>query len=187
MDDKPERSIEDAMRELLDKERIRQLLYLCCRALDRCDLELLTSLYHPDGFVAYGPKFIGNAHDFCDWVIPRLRAHHVIRHTIGNALIELRGDEAFCESYYDVSIRSSLPDGRIVDTASEGRYLDVLRREESDWRIFHRLVINDKRWTTPVAEQDITGNPDALLGLAPRSDANDPVYRGFRITEIRPL
>jgi ketosteroid isomerase-like protein len=176
------------MRELLDKEHIREVLYKCCRAVDRCDIELLKSVYHPDGFNAHGSKFVGNAHDFCDWVIPRLRVHHLIRHTIGNVLIDLRGDEAFCESHYHVSTRTNLPDGRVVDTGSEGRYIDVLVRcEDSQWRIFHRLVVNDKRWSNPVPTQDlggIQGAPDP--SLTPRSDRKDPVYRGFGITELRP-
>lgn len=186
MNDNSTQWIEAATRELLDKERIRELLYTCCRALDRCDLELLKSVYHSDGFVAHGPAFVGNAHDFCTWVIPRLRGHRLIRHTVGNLLIDLRDDEAFCESYYQVSIRTSLPDGRVVDTLSEGRYLDVLRRQESTWRIFHRLVINDKRWTKPVEAQDMTENQAVLEGLTPRNDSHDLVYRNFGVSGVRP-
>jgi len=79
------------VRELLDKELIREVLYMCCRVLDRSDVELLKSAYHPEGFNVHGPNFVGNAHDFCDWVVPRLRVHEAIRHSIGNVLIDLRG------------------------------------------------------------------------------------------------
>ena len=188
VNDNAETSVSPALRELLDKEQIREVLYKYCRAVDRCDLELLKSVYHPDGFDAHGSKFAGNAHDFCDWVIPRLRVRQLNRHTIGNVLIDLRGDEAFCESQYHVSTRTTSTDGRVVDIGSEGRYLDVLLRcEDSGWRIFHRLVINDKRWANLVPTRDLGGYQGAPdRALTPSSDRNDPVYRGFGITDLRP-
>ena len=77
--------------------------------------------------------------------------------------------------------------GRVIDAWSEGRYLDVLvRGEDSMWRIFHRLVVNDKRSSIPVPLQDLNGDqgtPDPRL--TPRSDRDDPLYRGFGITELR--
>lgn len=185
MDGRRHASTDAAIRDLVDKESIREVLYTCCRALDRCDAELLKSLYHPDGFNAHGP-FAGNAHEFCDWVIPRLRAHQSIRHSIGNVLVDIDGDRAFCESQYQVSTRTTSPEGELVDTGSEGRYLDVLVRcEDLQWRIFHRLVVNDKRWTRPVTTHDASAPAPADPNTGPRADRSDPVYRGFGIMDLR--
>ena len=50
LDEKTER----ALRVLLDKQEIHEVLMRYCRGIDRCDAELLHSVYHPDATDDHG-------------------------------------------------------------------------------------------------------------------------------------
>ena len=39
-----------ALQILLDKQEIHEVIMRYCRAIDRCDEELLSSVYHPDAW-----------------------------------------------------------------------------------------------------------------------------------------
>jgi hypothetical protein len=130
--------------ELSAREEIRAVVHGYCRAADRCDGELLRSVYHPDATEDHG-GFVGGAAQFCDEVIPRLRAlwtgtHHVL----GQIHIELDGDVAHVESYF-VGYHVRAPDerGRVLMWQLGGRYVDRFERRDSAWLIAHRLLIED--------------------------------------------
>ena len=61
--------LERQLADLLDREAIRNIIHRYCRAADRCDLEAFKACYWPDGHDDHG-FFGGNAHEFCDYVIP---------------------------------------------------------------------------------------------------------------------
>jgi hypothetical protein len=88
------------LQTLLDRQQIETILTTYPRAIDRLDLELLKSLYHPDARDDHA-SFRGTAHEFADYVIPVLQEtftatmHHVTHYNI-----ELNGDIAAAESYY---------------------------------------------------------------------------------------
>ena len=175
--------------ELTAKEAIREVLYRYCRAIDRGDLELLKSVYHPDGVDVHPTVFVGNAQEWASFIIPKHRAVRISRHSIANPLIELRGDRAFCESQYTVSFRVDLPDDRAVDLHSEGRYLDVLEYRSKEWKIRHRIVVNDKRTSQLVSDVEAKSTARASVDTSEFESTmghSDPVYRGFDIELIRP-
>lgn len=88
--------LERKLEELSDREAIRNIIHRYCRAADRCDLEAFKACYWPDGHDDHG-FFGGNAHAFCDYVIPVLRKIEASIHAITNTVIDLKGDKAFCE------------------------------------------------------------------------------------------
>jgi ketosteroid isomerase-like protein len=179
----------ERLEELTAKEAIREVLYTYCRAIDRGDLELLRSVYHPDGVDVHPTVFVGNAEEWASYIIPKHKAARISRHSITNPLIQIRDDRAFCESQYAVSLRTDLPNGRSVDLYSEGRYLDILERRSNLWKIRHRIVVNDKRTTRAVSDADATtqaGPSVDTSGFASAVGRADPVYRGFDIEFIRP-
>ena len=92
--------LEAQMQALVDRQAIEDVLMTYCQAIDRCDLELLKSVYHPDATDDHG-SFSGNAHEFAEFIIPTLKA--VIldgMHTVTHCLINVDGDFATSESYY---------------------------------------------------------------------------------------
>jgi hypothetical protein len=64
-------TLQQSLRELLDREAIRTVLYDYCRAVDRGDAELMKSCYHADGTDDHG-FFSGGGWDFADYVLPLL-------------------------------------------------------------------------------------------------------------------
>ena len=62
-----EPGIEAIVRELHDKQSIREVLTRYCRAVDRMDRDLLISVYHPDAVDDHG-FFVGAREDFWAWV-----------------------------------------------------------------------------------------------------------------------
>ena len=182
----------DAMQRQLDvlvaKEHIRDVLYRYARGVDRKDVDLLKSCYHPDSIDAHW-SFIGSGFEFSEEILEphQMGQVPVFKHFITNILIELDGDRAFCESSYLFSQTIGLTRKRHAALTSEGRYLDVFERRNGEWRILHRLLVPESgNWSLPVPTPGPVGFPmptcDQCTGWFP----NDPVYRGFGISEILP-
>src|SRR5690606_29336609 len=90
------------LRELADKQAITEVIYRYCRGLDRLDWPTLSSVYHPDAIEDRGEAlFVGPAEDLARAALKSLTEAYVVsQHLIGNILIELDGDTAFAESYF---------------------------------------------------------------------------------------
>ena len=80
---------------LLDKEACRQLTALYTRALDRCDLELMQSLFHPEATFEHADHYSGSASGFAEMVVPLMQSIGPIQHTLGQHIIEVDGDRAY--------------------------------------------------------------------------------------------
>jgi ketosteroid isomerase-like protein len=132
---------DDSLRNLLDKQEIYELLVRYCRAIDRCDEQLLRSVYHPDATDLHG-VFDGTASDFCSWVIPALRKLKKTTHRISNVIIEVDGEIAFSEAYF-VAFHRFAKEGKDYDVLVGGRYLDRFERRNGIWKIAHRQVVFD--------------------------------------------
>jgi len=128
-----------ALRELLDKQELSELVVRASRGIDRCDEELLLSCYHEDAFDDHG-TFKGDPKGFVAYLKRRTMdpANGPLQHSLSNALFEVRGDIAYGEIYGES--RWVEPDG----TVQRGlcRYIDRYeRRDDGVWRIAHRRVI----------------------------------------------
>jgi len=178
-----------------DRAAIVNLLGTYCRALDRLDLELLKSVYHPDGFDDHGTMKL-NAHEFAEKIIARLRATCVYgMHTITQAVIEISGDRAKSEAYYlglhlvaggERSIGEFfgpryLEAQRLAGTVEQqheyvcgGRYLDILHKRAGQWRIYRRRMTNEFTICRP-ASDCTEGTPGAFF-TGSRRDRQDALY-----------
>lgn len=153
---------------LLDKQEIFELSATYMRAQDRLDLELQKSVYWPDATDERG--FInGNAHDFCDFAIGLLKTHLVNHHQLGQALIEVEGDVAFGEVYFQAYHR--VVEHRIErDFWMIGRYVDRYERRDGIWKIAHRSELNDSCYVHPATDDWLRSTPEALRGARGRDD-----------------
>jgi hypothetical protein len=158
---------------LLDKEDIRECLARFSRGMDRFDRAIYLSAFHADAEVAAGP-FVGSAADCWDWAVPMHRAGQILtHHALLQNTIDLDGDTAHVETYYQFV-------GRNRDESlwiAGGRYLDRFERRDGQWRI--ALRTNLIEWAhapspVPVPFADV---PDlALNGISSRN-LDDPSYR----------
>ena len=174
--------------ELSAREAIRDVLYRYARGVDRADVELLKSCYHPEAVDAHW-TFIGNAYQFAEEI---LESHQMgelplLKHFITNILIELDGDRAFVESSFLCMVDLPVEEGARAHLVSHGRYLDVFECRGGDWRILSRLLVGEGAdWSTPRPVPGHAGQPQPdERQRASRSPA-DPVYSRFQLTTILP-
>ena len=186
-----------ALQLVLDRQEIEQVVRRYCRAIDRCDVELLKWVYHPDGTDAHG-NFEGNAHAFADFIMGEL--HETVSygfHTITQSIIDVQGDLAAAESTYMGYHR--IPAGwekicsyfgetyaiaaEVAGTLGQeheyvcgGRYIDRFERRNGEWKIAKRVITNEWRQIGP-ALGDMREGKVAAFNLPGTRDRSDPVYR----------
>lgn len=179
-----------------DRGEIENLLGTYCRAIDRLDLELLKSVYHPDAIDDHG-AICANAHEFAEKIIPTLRQLCVYSmHTVTHAVIDVRGDDAISEAYYlgyhtidsnTEAVAAFFGDAytaaqRAAGTLAQrheyvcgGRYLDRLQRRDGVWRIADRKITNEFSVCRP--EQTVNAAMPAAFSVPSRRDRDDPLYQ----------
>jgi hypothetical protein len=153
---------------LLAKEDIRTLSRQYMRGLDRLEADLVRSVFCDDARVDYG-FFRGSAQDFVGFAMRTLRNHHANHHFIGQMSVDLDGDTAFGEIYFQAF-------HRIVDGGAErdlfiaGRYVDRYERRDGIWKIAFRAEVNDWARTEPAADDFLRATPLALRGARGADD-----------------
>ena len=153
---------------LIAKQDITELIYLYMRGLDRWDGELMRSLFHDDAWCEYG-FMNGGAHAFIDYCMGALATHEANHHFVGNILIDVEGDEAFGEVYFNAYHKIGGEDG-FEDVIIAGRYLDRYERREEVWKFAYRSERVDWSHTAPCNDPYFQLVPDGLVGSR-RDDA----------------
>lgn len=161
-----------AIEDVVAKQACTDLVYRFARAVDRCDADMILSLFHPDGTDDHG-QFKGTAAEFAVWVIPVLETMERTQHFIGNVLIDVRGDQAWGESYFIANHDMTGPDSAPIRYVVAGRYLDTFERREGDWLIRHRACVFDWNATHPRTDAWDRENGPRRYGARGKSD---PVY-----------
>jgi hypothetical protein len=156
------------LQELMDREAIRDCLLRYARGLDRHDLEIYKSAYHPDGIDHHGP-FLGYRDEFCQWGIDLLASEwDAHSHFNTNTRIEIDGDTAHAETYCLFCQRRR--DGEQNLEFGGARYIDRLERRDGEWRIAARRTVMD--WTAYAQTQDFGGTEGYPKGRWDRQDAS---------------
>jgi hypothetical protein len=159
------------MQETVDRMEIHQALMRYCRGVDRADEDLVNSAFHADAI---------DDHD-----VPR-QASELARlvsqtpmkqlmHFMGNVLIELDGDSAYVESYF-ISFSPQEQDGTTKTRSRAGRYLDRFERRDGEWKIAHRLVLDE--WARL---DELTEVPE---GVGVHAGVRGPDDAIFRLREL---
>jgi hypothetical protein len=159
--------MDQALRQMSDVSELRQLLARYCRAVSRCDPELLKSVYHPD---ATDGHFEGSAWEWAEALCDEKNRVNLrgIRIVLASEYFELHGESAAGEIAFIVYRLSK--DDTLQTTW--GRYLDRYQRRDGDWRIFERSMLHD--WTR---QEHIDGHNPLSLPLAQGSvDKDDLSY-----------
>ncbi len=130
------------LRELCDREQLRELVFAYCRAIDRRDFAALDALYHPDATDHHGRLFQGPARAFVERLPEIMASMEIVSHNVTNASFALDGDRAEGEIYF-FAFHRLVDDGSARDMILGGRYADRYRRVAGTWKIEHRAVIAD--------------------------------------------
>jgi hypothetical protein len=178
-------SLSATIAELKARADITEVCHRYCRALDRVDDPLLRSVFHPNSTHQHGP-FRGSSSDFCGFAIELLRELVRTQHLLGNVSVELKGDVAYVESYFQAYHRIARgKEGAGVfvrhdksvdeDIIIGGRYIDRFERRAGVWKIAHRTGLHEwEQWSKADERHFPLMGPDEIG----RRDRSDPVYRG---------
>ncbi|MBN7797501.1 nuclear transport factor 2 family protein [Parahaliea mediterranea] len=145
--------VEDAFRSeiqcLLNKQSIQEVLADYARGIDRCDEDLLRSVYHEDAMDFHG-IFDGPASQFIQIALEAQRKKIHSSHLLGQSKIDFVGNGAYVETYFwscDLTERplagmSVSGEGPFI-TFMSGRYADWFEDRAEGWRIAERKVLLD--------------------------------------------
>jgi len=171
------------VRTWIDKAQIVEIIMLCSRAIDRVDLPLLRSLFHPDATDDHGGMYDGPIDLAIDYLAARaVDSTTTTEHVIHNVYVEIDAgneDVARTESYATACHHRDI-DGQRCDEFLGIRYLDRFeRRGDGIWRIAARKVVWDWWRTLPVTELTLWNDPaDPRFARGVRGP-QDPSYAWF--------
>jgi len=112
-------AIASELQFLLDKQEIHDALMRYCRGVDRCDEELMRSMFHEDAVAFKAPAW-----EFVAHFVPANRESTTFTmHFMGNLSIDVIGDKAFSEAYFMTYVGRDA-DGKEVIDVFAGRYVD---------------------------------------------------------------
>lgn len=184
------------LEELVSRKNIYAVLTRYCRAVDRCDLERMRTVFWEDGVCNYG-TYNGPAAAFADYVVPAVAASFAVTmHAIMNVHMDVAGDAAACETYVlayhkfrgDAGAAEQIFGNRYVqqfDWSPDapvphhfyfgGRYIDRFARRDDEWRIAERTVVMDWNDNAPGGEI-LDQGLFAALALRGQRGPLDPVF-----------
>jgi hypothetical protein len=160
--------------DLLVRAEISDVLQRYVRGIDRVDLEQVAACYHPGAWDDHN-QFRGSATDFVAWLDGRLGRHAATTHFLSEPHVRLTEADVAQVDTYCVVHQMSPPDpsGRPTVSVEGLRYLDRFERRDGEWRIAHRKVAVDWRYSSLLDEG--SGQPfadDWRIGRRDRSDAS---------------
>lgn len=125
---------------------IERCLLDYCRGIDRCDADLVASIYHPDATDDHG-SFVGLGTDFARLATSKLRGHAIATTHFCNPphVVFTSATTAEVETQVLAWHRCRDEDGEYLEKFC-GRYFDRFECRDGDWRIAHRALTHD--WDT---------------------------------------
>jgi hypothetical protein len=156
---------------LVAEAEIRRVVERYCRGIDRMDLDLVRSCYHPDAHDEHG-SFSGTVDEYITWVGELLAKYDATMHFVGNQLVEFDdADTAWVETY-GISVHRSASDVRHLNLTTGFRFVDRFERRGGEWRIARRVAVPD--WSLRHAPDDWWPLP--AHHRVGRRDRRDAVY-----------
>lgn len=168
--------MEAKITELMDREAIRDCMYLYCRGIDRADEATLRSAYWPDAIDNHG-SYNGPIDGFVDWAKAVWAKGPRNIHAISNVLIAFQSTTvAHVESYFSALQRGASGDGVVRQFALSGRYCDVFEKRGHEWRVLERTVVFDwvEAQDVPAESEEVRFGPRTPIG---GNYPDDPVYQ----------
>jgi 3-phenylpropionate/cinnamic acid dioxygenase small subunit len=158
------------IQELADRQAINDLLIDYCLALDRMDLEAITSLFTADCEVDFGPEkpLQSSGSEALARSLQRLWRWARTSHHLSNVRIRLVDDNHARAVSYVIAWHER-PDG--TSATVFGQYHDRLLRTPDGWRIAHRrMFMNGSDAAFTVNINPFERNPAPPGWVAPKID-----------------
>ena len=141
-------SIENDVRELLDRQRIADVLHRYCYLVDVQDLDrMVEEVFAPDGSDDHGEGPVVGREAIRDWFVVNTANIAGNAHNISNVMIELDGDHATMRSTVTswtwTRANSNGDPLRPADYVLVLNYVDRLSRHPEGWRIDRRVLVSN--------------------------------------------
>lgn len=164
-------SLPAEVQDLLDRQKIQQLMMRYCRGVDRVDRALIASCYHPEGTCEFGSLLLQGGENVGQAIAQAAGGYQLTFHMIGNHLAEIRGDVAAAETYFFSATTVAAESGEKQLRVRAGRYVDRVERREGEWKIRTRVVVED--WCKFV---DLPQLPEGVSFRPGQQGLADPLY-----------
>jgi hypothetical protein len=158
------------MMDETDRRQIHECVLRYCRGIDRLDMDLVRSAYHPGG-IDHHTGFSGPIEQFIEWVSSGLAQFDGTMHLIGNHFVEGDGTFAVSETYGNAIHWGTPTDDARRNFTSGFRYIDHFEKRDGRWAVVERWAIRE--WTRSEAGRFMAKEGD---GPSPRRDREDIVY-----------
>lgn len=126
---------------LTDYEQIKNLMAKYCFVTDRGSAVDIAALFWEDCTVNFGGRVNEGIEEatagFDKWISKMRAPLDGLRHILHTPLIEIDGDTATAEAYYDADGHSKNK-GKLIQL--RGIYKDRLEKRGGEWRFIHREV-----------------------------------------------
>ena len=168
--------------DFLERERIRYVLNMYARGVDRREWSLVADAYHTDGYDDHG-GYKGDIPGLIAWLKRRHETIEQSMHFLGNCTVELVSEavaiaETYCVVYqrYGEDAREtidlwvgkeSLPSGAKLMAELVCRYVDRFERRGGHWRIARRTVVMEE---VKASIEPVRLRPGYALSSRDRSD-----------------
>lgn len=151
------------LRDLAARRDIAEAAQRYVRGLDRLDAALQRRAFHDDAVIDCG-LMKGTADEFVDFCQDFLGTMEASHHLLGQHRIEVSGDSARGEVYFQAwhGVRDEA--GGVRDLFIAGRYLDEYACRDGEWRITARLLVTDWVKDDPGSLDFFAANPGAVRG-----------------------
>ena len=154
-----------------DQQQIYNAVMRYCRSIDRLDMDLVRSAYHPDGIDNH-TRFSGPIDSFITWVTGALGRFDGTMHIVGNHFVEGDGNVAVSETYGTAVHWGQPANDPKWNFTSGFRYVDHFAKRDGQWAIVERWAVRE--WTRSEAGRFMRKEGE---GPSPSRDRDDIVYK----------
>jgi len=126
------------VQELINREKIREVVHRYCWAVDRGTLEDVMAFFHDDPcrlVLVPGKPYVGRAAVQQWYDVYMQNRMEVLRHLIHNQTITIDGDDAVSRSYFD-----AVGDLKGESITVAGFYEDTLLRVRGKWKFTEKVI-----------------------------------------------
>jgi hypothetical protein len=156
-------NLEAEVRDLAARRDITGAVHRYMRGLDRLDPVLQRSAFHDGAYVDCG-LMAGPVDEFITFAQGFLGDLEATHHFLGQITIQLNGDTASGECYFQAWHGTRDEAGKPRDLFISGRYIDDYACNNGEWRIAKRLLITDWVKDDPADHTFYAANPTTNRG-----------------------
>jgi 3-phenylpropionate/cinnamic acid dioxygenase small subunit len=133
--------MDDALRNLIDQNAIRELLTRYPQMVDKREWQRMDEIFAPGASIDYTSSggAAGPYRETLAWLASALEPWPLNLHFISNFDIRVDGDTARSSCYFMAPMGREEPDGSQTMTSNAGYYHDELVRTQEGWRIQSRV------------------------------------------------